>query len=67
MQDWITFELAIRIRFAKVYSDISEEAKARLRIARRVLFALLALAFLALSITIIVSARIPENEGWSFA
>ena len=54
VQDWITLELAIRIHNSKGHSDISEAAKKKLRLARRVLFAVISIAFAAFSVTEIV-------------
>ena len=50
VQDWVTLELAIRIHNSKNYTDISEAAKERLRAIRRLLFAVIALAFYSVSI-----------------
>ena len=66
VQDWITFELAIRIRNSNVVSDISESGKKRLRLARRILFTAITLAFLAYSAIVIVSAHMQENDGFTF-
>ena len=61
VQDWITLELAIRIRYAKGTSDISAAAKAKLRLISKVLFAILALVILAFSVATMVTARMEEN------
>ena len=66
VQDWITFELAIRIHNARGYSDISEAAKKKLRFAFAILFTILILAFLAYSLIVIISARKEENIGFAF-
>ena len=66
VQDWITFELAVRIHNAKGYSDISEAEKRKLRKASIVLFTVVTLAFIAWAITIIVVAHKEGNEGWAF-
>ena len=62
VQDWITLELAIRIRNGKVDSDISEATKKKLRLARLVLFAIITLVFIAFSLMIIVQA----HGGYAF-
>ena len=66
VQDWITFELAIRIHNARGYSDISEAAKKKLRFVFSILFTILILAFLAYSLIVISSARKEENIGIAF-
>ena len=45
IQDWITLELAVRIRNAKGYSDISEAAKKKLRRTSGVPIFIIALTF----------------------
>ena len=62
IQDWITLELAIRIRNGKVGTDISEATKKKLRLARLVLFAIITLVFIAFSLMIIVQA----HGGYAF-
>ena len=57
VQDWITLELAIRIHYSKGYSNISEEAKRKLRVARGVLFAVMALLFAIFCAAVIVSSH----------
>ena len=66
VQDWITVDLAIRIRNAKFYTEISESGKRKLRIASGVLFANITLLFAAFSISVIVSAHKSE-DGIAFA
>ena len=66
VQDWITLELAIRIRNAKGYSDISEAAKRKLRRTSCVLIVIITLLFITWTVTVIVSAHKPENEMVSF-
>ena len=66
VQDWITLELAIRIRNSKGYSNISEKAKIKLRFVRRVLFIVVAIIFTAYSFTIIVLASKNGNHGQAF-
>ena len=61
VQDWITIELAIRIHNSNGYSDISESVMKKLRVARKIFFALLTLTFVAFSITTLVSALKPKN------
>ena len=61
VQDWITLELAIRIRNAKGYSDISAIAIRKLRLCRKLLFSFITLAFVAFSVTVIVSAHLEGN------
>ena len=56
VQDWITLELAIRIRNAKVDSDISEAAKKKLRRMSGVLIVIIALIFVIFTVIAIVSA-----------
>ena len=58
--------MAVRIRNAKGYTDISEAGKKKLRFASGLFFALLILAFAVLSTVIIVSAHKDENRGWAF-
>ena len=64
IQDWITLELAVRIRNAKGYSDISEAAKKKLRRASSVLVATMALSLVIFTVIVIVSAR--KHHGYSF-
>ena len=66
VQDWITFELAVRIRNAKGYTDISEAGKKKLRFASILLFAFLILGLIVYSIVLIASAHTEENHGWAF-
>ena len=66
VQDWITLELAIRIHNSKGYSDISAIAIKKLRLYRKLLFSFITLAFVAFSVTVIVSAHIEGNYGWAF-
>ena len=66
VQDWITLELAIRIRNAKGYSDISAIAIQKLRLWRKLLFSFITLAFVAFSVTVIVSAHLEGNDGFAF-
>ena len=61
VQDWITFELAVRIHNAKGYSDISEAEKRKLRKASIVLFSIITLTFTAWAITILVLAHKEGN------
>ena len=61
VQDWITIELAIRIHNSNGYSDISESVKKKLRVARKILFALLTLTFVAFSVTTLVSSLKSKN------
>ena len=67
VQDWITLELAIRIRNAKGDSDISEAAKRKLRRTSGVLIVIIALSFFIFTATAIVSAHKPGNDGFSFS
>ena len=66
VQDWITLELAIRIRNAKGYSDISEATKKKLRRTSGVLIVIIALSLVAWTVTVIVSAHKQGNNGDSF-
>ena len=66
VQDWITLELAIRIRNAKGDSDISEAAKKKLRKRSGVLIFFLALTFVIFAVITIVSAHKQGNEGYAF-
>ena len=66
VQDWITLELAIRIRNAKGYSDISEAAKKKLRRTSGVLIVITALCFAIFTATVIVSAHKQGNYGYPF-
>ena len=58
VQDWITLELSIRIHVTKDLSDVPEHAKRKLRVVRRFLFAMITLAFVACSISIIAEGPI---------
>ena len=64
VQDWITLELAIRIRNAKGKSDVSEKQTRQLRIGRALLFSFVTLAFVAFNIIIIVRAH--QHGGYAF-
>ena len=66
VQDWITLELAIRIRNSRGYSDISEAAKKKLRRTSGVLIVILALTFVTWTVTVIVSAHEQGHEGYAF-
>ena len=66
VQDWITLELAIRIRNAKVDSDISKAAMRKLRTMSGVLIVFITLSFVTFTVTVIVSAHKPGNYGFSF-
>ena len=66
VQDWITVDLAIRIRNAKFYTEISESGKRKLRFASGVLFAITTLIFAAFSTAVIVSAH-KSDDGYAFA
>ena len=61
IQDWITIELAIRIRNAKGSSDVPELVKKKLCICRRSLFTILTLAFVTFCVIFIVSAHKKEE------
>ena len=61
IQDWITIELAIRIRNAKGSSDVPELVKKKLCICRRSLFTILILAFVTFCVIFIVSAHKKEE------
>ena len=66
VQDWITLELAIRIRNAKGYKDISETAIRKLRIVRFILFTIVSVTFIALTIAVFVSAYRTNNSLYAF-
>ena len=66
VQDWITIELAFRIRHTKGDSDISAAAMKKLHLARGIIFALNALAFSAFSVAVIASAHAEGNRGFAF-
>ena len=66
VQDWITLELAIRIRNAKGYSDISEAAKKKLRKMSGVLIVIITLTFVLFTATVIFSAHKEGNDGNAF-
>ena len=66
VQDWITLELAIRIRNAKGYSDISEATKKKLRRTSGGLIVIIALSFVTFVVISIVSAHKQGNYGYSF-
>ena len=54
VQDWITLELAIRIRNAKGYYDISEAAKKKLGRASCVLIVTITLIFVIFTVAAII-------------
>ena len=66
VQDWITFELAIRIHHVKDSSDISRASKKRLRIASAILFATITLVLIAFVTIVLVSANRQANNGYAF-
>ena len=66
VHDWITLELAVRIHNAKGFSEISEEAKSKLRVIRCILFAFITLSFLAFTIAVVVTAHLEGNRGSAF-
>ena len=66
VQDWITFELAIRIRYSKGHSNISDQAKKLLKGVRAVLFAGMSILLAIYCSTIIISARKEKNHGLAF-
>ena len=66
VQNWITIELAIRIRNAKGYSDISEAAKKRMRRISGVLIVILTISFVTFAVTGIVTAHKQGNHGHAF-
>ena len=66
VQDWITLELAIRIRNAKGDSDISEATKKKLRRTSGVLIVIITLIFVTFAVISIVSAHKQGNDGYSF-
>ena len=57
VQDWITLELAIRIRNTNGYSDISEATKEKLSRTGGALICILALTFVTWTMIVINSAR----------
>ena len=65
-QDWITFELAIRIHIAKGNSDISSKAKRKLRLASALLFVIITLAFSAYAVIVKISAEQQGHYGIAF-
>ena len=67
VQDWITLELAIRIRNDKSNSDISDAAKRRLRKTSGALFVIITVFFIAFTVTVIVLAHKEGNEGIPFS
>ena len=66
MHDWITIELAIRIRHSKGYKNITESMKKFLRIVRLVLFSLLFVAFGTFAASVTVTAHFEKNYGYAF-
>ena len=66
VQDWITLELAIRIRNSKGDSDISEAAERKLRRMSFVLIVIITLSFVSFAVTGIVSAHKQGSDGFSF-
>ena len=66
VQDWITLELAIRMHISKGQSDISKSAKRKISCARKLLVAVITVAFAAFSIIVIVSAHKDKNHGEAF-
>ena len=65
VQDWITFELAVRLHNVKGFLDISEKAMRKLRLARVILFAITTLVFLTFSFAVIASAH-KQEDGRTF-
>ena len=61
VQDWITLELAIRVRNSKGYSNISPQKKKILRRISCVLFIFTGAILLAFSAAVIATARNPAN------
>ena len=61
VQDWITLELAVRIRNAKGHSNISEAGKKKLRLVSCLIFSVTALAFLAYAVSMIVYLKNTTN------
>ena len=54
VQNWITFELAIRIHHSKGYSDISFAQKKKLKFTRSLLFFIVTVLFIAFTICMLV-------------
>ena len=66
VQDWITLELAIRIRLARSHTDVSKTAVKKLRGVFAWLFFILTLALIAWTFAVLVTARKEVNHGSSF-
>ena len=66
VQDWVTVELAVRIRVSKSYGDITEAGTNRLHSIFKIVFAILIAGLTSLIITVIVSAHQPDNYGVAF-
>ena len=67
VQDWVTVELAVRIRVSKSYGDITEAGINRLHSIFKIVFAILIAGLTSLIITVIVSAHQPGNDGSAFS
>ena len=66
VQDWITLELAVRIRIEKGEYEFLKSDRNRLRATFKVVFLTLILGLIAWIITVIYSAHQPDNEGCAF-
>ena len=65
-QDWITFELAIRIRNSKGHTNISPQTKKRLKVAKNILFGLTLLIYVCYVSGLIVSSTFKKNDNMAF-
>ena len=66
VQDWITLELAIRIRNSKGHSNISDSTKKRLKVVRSMVFAAITALFAIYCTVVTVSAHKEKNKGLAF-
>ena len=65
VQDWVTLELAIRIHITKAEYKFSPAHRNRLRAIFKIVFAVLLLALIAWTVTVIVYAH-QDDEGYAF-
>ena len=66
VQDWVTLELAVRIHGSKGEKDISKAGLSRLRAIFKIVYLVLIVGLLAYTISVIVSAYQPNNDGRAF-
>ena len=66
VKDWITLELAIRIRNSNGYSEVAEAVKKKLLFARKLLFGVITSMFVTFNLVVIASAHKDGNHGTAF-